>query len=104
MGVTLQPWRPGFPLRQASVIITDWHLHRQQTPGVKHLVLRDDIVDEEQVLADAISRVGSPNRYLTVTVKQSVRNSLVGAVRLSTSRNMTSNCVPSAMVAAAKSM
>jgi hypothetical protein len=42
--------------------------------------------------------------YFTVTVKQAVRSSLVGLVRLSTSRNITSNRVPSAIAGAAKSM
>lgn len=42
--------------------------------------------------------------HFTVTVKQPVRSSFVGLVRLSTSRNMTSNCVPSKIVGATKSM
>jgi hypothetical protein len=50
------------------------------------------------------SHQSSPRSYFTVTVKQPVRISLVGLVRLSTSRNITSNCVPSTMAGAAKSM
>src|SRR3954469_5052420 len=42
--------------------------------------------------------------HFTVTVKQPVRSSFVGLVKLSTSRNMTSNCVPSTIVGDAKSM
>ena len=38
--------------------------------------------------------------HFTATVKHPVRRSLLGLVRLSTSRNITSNCVPSAIVAA----
>jgi len=42
--------------------------------------------------------------HFTVTVKQPVRNSFVGLVKLSTNRNITSNRVPSEIVGAAKSI
>ena len=57
MRVAFQPWRPGLPLRQASVILADWHLHLRQTLGVEDLVLRDDIVDEEQVRRQRVDLV-----------------------------------------------
>jgi hypothetical protein len=46
---------------------------------------------------------GSPNHF-TVTVKHPVRKSFVGLVRSSTSRNITSNWVPSRIVGASKLM
>src|SRR5215471_20958695 len=45
-----------------------------------------------------------PSPHLTVTVKQAVRSSLVGFVKLSTRRNITSNAVPSRIVGTAKSI
>src|SRR5262245_9559133 len=46
--VAFKPWRPGLPLRQGSVFITNRHLDLRQTLGVEHFVLRNDAVYIEQ--------------------------------------------------------
>ena len=49
VGVPRKPWRPGLPIRDPSEGITIWHLYLRQTLGVEYCVLRDDIVDKEQI-------------------------------------------------------
>ena len=58
VGVTFEPWRPGLPIRQGSVFVTNWHLDLRQTLGVQCLVFRDDIVDVEQIRRQRVDLIG----------------------------------------------
>src|SRR5215469_16181832 len=57
-GVTLKPWRPGLPVRQPGVIIANRHLDLRQTLFVEYFVLRDHLVQEEQVGRQRIYLIG----------------------------------------------
>src|SRR5215469_7948079 len=58
VGVTLKPWRPGLPVRQPGVVIANRHLDLRQTLFVEYLVLRDHLVQEEQVGRQRIYLIG----------------------------------------------
>src|ERR1041385_9288632 len=58
VGVTFEPWRAGLPIRKGSVFITNWHLDLRQTLGVQCLVVRDDIVDGEQIRRQLVDLIG----------------------------------------------
>src|SRR5262245_53743629 len=57
-GITLEPWRLGLPLMQLGVIFANRHLDLRQTLFVEYLVLRDHLVQEEQVGRQRIDLVG----------------------------------------------
>src|SRR5262245_35066834 len=56
--VAFKPYRPGLPIRQGSVSITDRHLDLRQTLGVEHFVLRDDAVYVEQKCRQCVYLIG----------------------------------------------
>src|SRR6266850_4887106 len=58
VGVTLKPWRPVLPVRQPGVVIANWHLDLRQTLFVEDFVLRDHLVQEEQVGRQRIDLIG----------------------------------------------
>src|SRR5438874_54844 len=58
VGVTLEPWRPGLPVRQPGVVIADRHLDLRQTLFVEYLVLRDHLVQDEQVGGERVYLIG----------------------------------------------
>src|SRR5215467_558819 len=71
VGVTLKPSRPGLPLMQLGVIIANRHLDLRQTLFVEYLVLRDHLVQEEQVGRQRIDLIGSespliPERHAAI--------------------------------------
>src|SRR5262245_47067664 len=63
--VAFKPWRPGLPLRQGSVFITNRHLDLRQTLGVEHFVLRNDTVYIEQKRRQRVYLIGG-QRSLSV--------------------------------------
>src|SRR5882672_9655520 len=65
VGVTFEPCRPGLPVRQGRVCIPDWHFYLRQTLGLKYLILRDEIVDEEQKSRQRVYLIGR-ERALTI--------------------------------------
>src|SRR6202521_2456733 len=67
VGVTLKPWRPGLPVRQPGVVIANRHLDLRQTLFVEYLVLRDHMVQEEQVGRQRIYLIGGEYRT-TITM------------------------------------
>src|SRR5260370_26306694 len=58
VGVTLKPWRPGLPVRQPGIVIANRHLDLRQTLFVEYLVLRDHLVQEQQVGRQRIYFIG----------------------------------------------
>src|SRR4029453_16269182 len=56
--VTLKPWRVGLPVMLLGVIIANRHLDLRQTLFVEYLVLRDHLIDEEQVGRQRIDLIG----------------------------------------------
>src|SRR6516165_523445 len=73
VGVTLKPWRPGLPLMQLGVIIANRHLDLRQTLFVEDFVLRDHLVQEEQVGRQRIDLIGGespliPGRHAAIDV------------------------------------
>src|SRR5712672_4162950 len=58
VGVTLKPWRPGLPFMQLGVVIANRHLDLWQTLFVEDFVLRDHLVQEEQVGRQRIYLIG----------------------------------------------
>src|SRR5260370_26676722 len=58
VGVTLKPSRPGLPVRQPGVVIANRHLDLRQTLFVEYFVLRDHLVQEEQVGRQRIYLIG----------------------------------------------
>jgi len=56
--VTFNPRLPGLPIRQESESITVWHLHHWQTLGVDHIVLRDEIIQVEQIGRQRVDLIG----------------------------------------------
>src|SRR5438477_1711698 len=56
--VALKPWRPGLPVRQPAVLIANRHLDLRQTLFVEDFVLRDHLVQEEQVGGQRIYLIG----------------------------------------------
>ncbi len=61
--VAFKPWRPGLPVRQGSVSITDRHLDLRQTLGVEHFVLRDDAVYIEQKRRQRVYLIGGQRSF-----------------------------------------
>src|SRR5215471_3991055 len=59
VGITLKPWRPGLPVRQLGVVIAIRHLDLRQTLFVEDFVLRDHLVQEEQVGRQRIYLIGA---------------------------------------------
>src|ERR1700757_1732283 len=59
VGVTLKPWGPGLPVRQPGVVIGMRHLDLRQTLFVEDFVLRDHVVQEEQVGRQRIYLIGA---------------------------------------------
>src|SRR5262249_2695452 len=73
VGVTLKPWRPWLPLMQLGVIIANRHLDLRQTLFVEDFVLRDHLVQEEQVGRQRIDLIGGespliPGRHAAIDV------------------------------------
>src|SRR5205823_1424982 len=73
VGVSLEPWRPGLPLRQPGVFIANRHLDLRQTLLVEYLVLRDHLVLEEQEGRQRIYLIGgesplTPERHAAIDV------------------------------------
>src|SRR2546421_535786 len=73
VGVTLKPWRPGLPFMQLGVIIANRHLDLRQTLLVEDFVLRDHLVQEEQVGRQRIDLIGGespliPRRQAAIDV------------------------------------
>src|ERR1700674_556371 len=71
VGVTLKPWRPGLPVRQPGVVIANRHLDLRQTLFVEYFVLRDHLVQEEQVGRQRIYFIGGqtpliPERHAAI--------------------------------------
>src|SRR5260370_20559899 len=58
VGVTLKPSRPGLPVGQPGVIIANRHLDLRQTLFVEYCVLRDHLVQDEQVGRQRIYFIG----------------------------------------------
>src|SRR5215831_6959996 len=58
VGVTLQPWRLGLPVRQPGIVIANRHLDLRQTLSVEYFVLRDHLVQEAQVGRQRIYLIG----------------------------------------------
>src|ERR1700720_3568913 len=73
IGVTLKPWRAGLPVRQPGVVIANRHLDLRQTLFVEYFVLRDHLVQEEQVGRHRIYFIGGqtpliPERHAPMDV------------------------------------
>src|SRR6185436_12944993 len=73
VGVALEPWRVGLPHVQLAVIIADRHLDLRQAMIVEDFVLRDHVVQEQQVGRQRIDLVGGecpliPGRHAAIDV------------------------------------
>src|SRR5579883_1531531 len=73
VGVTLKPWRSMLPLREPGIVIANRHLDLRQTLFVEDRVLRDHLVQEEQVGRQRVDLIGgkrplSPERHAAVDV------------------------------------
>src|SRR6478672_1154100 len=73
VGVTLKPSRPGLPVGQPGVTFANRHLDLRQTLFVEYRVLRDHLVQEEQISRQRVDFVGgesplSPKRHAAVDV------------------------------------
>src|SRR5262245_35000177 len=64
VGITLKPWRVGLPVMPVGEIIADRHLDLRQTLSVEYLVLRDHLIEEEQVGGQRIDLVGGESPLL----------------------------------------
>src|SRR5215471_7817667 len=59
VGVTLKPWRVELELVRLAVFVANRHLDLRQALFVEYLVLRDHLVEEEQVSRQRIHLIGS---------------------------------------------
>src|SRR6185436_20312821 len=58
IGVTLKPWRVELELMRLAELIANRHLDLRQTLFVEYQVLRDHVIEEEQVGRQRIDLIG----------------------------------------------
>src|SRR6266853_829225 len=58
VGVTLKPWRVELKVMRLAELIANRHLDLRQTLFVEHQVLRDHLIEEEQVGRQRIDLIG----------------------------------------------
>src|SRR5215470_4939502 len=73
VGVTRKPWRVGLPVGQPGVTFANRHLDLRQTLFVEDCVLRDHLVQEQQVGRQRVDLIGlegslSPERHAAIDV------------------------------------
>ena len=73
VGITWKPLRAGFPIGYADPVGSNWHLDLRQIVLVENFVMRDDLVEREQVGRQRIDFIGCerslvPERHAAMDV------------------------------------